>query len=69
MKKIFKRPYLNEFFNAKEKNKSSKDDDASTWVEEYIGYKEDKVVKQIKVELNKDEIIDLFYIISRCSVE
>ena len=62
--KIFKRNYQTEFFTSKTESKSSIDD-VSTWVEEYIDYKEDKVKKKIKVELNKDDIINLVYIIEK----
>ena len=62
--KIFGRNYLTEFFTSKNEHKYDRED-VSTWVEEYIGYKEDKIVKKKKVDLNKDDIINLVYIIEK----
>ena len=63
--KIYKRPYLTEFFTSKKESLKYDDEDKSTWVEEFIDYKEDKIYKKLKVELNKDEVIELIYIIEK----
>ena len=62
--KIFRRNYLTEFFTSKQKHKSNSED-VSMWVEEYIDYKEDKIIKKAKVELNTDDIFNLIYIIEK----
>ena len=63
--KIYRRPYLTEFFTSKNEKLKYNDEDKSTWVEEFIDYKDDKTYKKLKVELNKDEVIELIYIIEK----
>jgi len=63
--KIYKRPYVLEFFTSKNIHKRYNNEDPSTWVEESIDYKEGKTYKRVKVSLSKDELINLFYIIDK----
>ena len=62
-KNFYKRPYITKFFNIEECiHKQNDDIEYITWIEEYIDYKEGREYEKIKVELSKNEIIDVIHI-------
>ena len=62
-KKFYKRPYITKFFNIEGCiHKQNDDIEYITWIEEYIDYKEGREYEKIKVELSKNEIIDVIHI-------